>query len=318
MASRPPGEIQSEAAKRVEEGYREIVVTGVLVGAYGQDLPSPSMDLADLLLMLARVPGVARVRLSSIEPTQVTDRLLDAFAAEPRLCRHLHIPLQSGDSAVLRAMNRPYDQEFYLDRCRVAYARIPDLALTTDILVGFPGEDRAAFVRTLDVVRATGYARAHIFRYSPRPNTPAASLKQLPDAEKEARSHELAAVCREVQRHFIGRHLGRTMDVLVEGKESLRGPADGDAGGPEEPPAGGGFAGPGSSGGLLSGYTSNYIRVQFTGGSGLVGRIVPVHLLEPSADGAIGTAGGDHFAPLEAPPDADFLPLAVFSATASL
>src|SRR5262249_11142413 len=170
MASRPLAEVVAEVEKRAEQGYREIVITGVLVGAYGQDRairssghegirPSGEVfalpddlttqrpddlhaDLADLLLRLAQVPGIARVRLSSIEPTQVTDRLLDAFASEPKLCRHLHIPLQSGDAGILKAMNRPYDQAFYLDRCRLAYAKIPGLAITSDIMVGFPGEDR--------------------------------------------------------------------------------------------------------------------------------------------------------------------------------
>src|SRR5579871_5605898 len=200
MHSRPVEELVAEVERRVEQGYREIVITGVLVGAYGQDgfVPIPgadlprivlqdaacpqTTDLADLLLLLAQTPGIERVRLSSIEPTQVTDRLLEAFASEPKLCRHLHIPLQSGDSGVLAAMNRPYDQEFYLERCRRAYAKIPDLALTSDIMVGFPGEDRAAFESTLHVVRTVGYARAHLFRYSPRPNTPAANLpNQVPD-----------------------------------------------------------------------------------------------------------------------------------------
>lgn len=348
MMSRPLDEIVQEAEKRAEQGYRELVVTGVLVGAYGQDnfvsipnaelpraevdqrqsnriplagddscdRPSTQIDLAGCLLRLARVPGIERVRLSSIEPTQVTDRLLAAFASEPRLCRHLHIPLQSGDSGVLRAMNRPYDKEFYLERCREAYRAIPDLAITSDIMVGFPGEDRAAFESTLDVMQRVGYARAHLFRYSPRPNTPAAGFAaQVSEQEKEARSKELAAACRETQQRFIQRFIGRTLDVLVEGKET--GPQNGesDAGEsgndqhdritPETESAG--------SGGLLGGYTSNYIRVEFTGGSHLAGKVTGVRLLETSASGAIGEIGGAHFGPLEAPPDADFIPLASFA-----
>lgn len=347
MLSRPINEIVAEVEERVAQGYREIVITGVLVGAYGQDgfvpVPGRSLprsaylqtvglhaaatvtpdtaplssgpDLADLLPRLARVSGIERVRLSSIEPTQVSDRLLDAFASEPILCRHLHIPLQSGDSGVLAAMNRPYDAEFYLDRCRAAYARIPDLAITADIMVGFPGEDRQAFQNTLDMAESVGYARAHLFRYSPRPNTPAADLRdQVPDQEKEARGKELAAVCRETQQRFIRKHLGRTLEVLVEGKEKPR--AEMSAGTDGDAHADSGDAcSDADAGGLLSGYTSNYIRVQFTGGSHLIGRVVRVRLIEPSADGAIGEAGGAHFGPLEAPPDADFIPLATFNAT---
>lgn len=347
MRSRPLMEIVAEAERLAAQGYREIVITGVLVGAYGQEpgfgsvsvvetgsslvsvappLParghwSPDFayarpDLADLLLRLAQVEGIERVRLSSIEPTQVTDRLLDAFAQEPKLCRHLHIPLQSGDTSILRAMNRPYDQAFYLERCAAAYARIPDLAITADIMVGFPGEDRAAFENTLHVAREVGYARAHLFRYSPRPNTPAATFAaQVSDEEKEARSRELAAVCRETQQAFIQRHLGQTLDVLVEGKEgpkaalSDEGATGNDGHAPVNTEAGGNMAVS-----LLGGYTSNYIRVQFTGGSHLIGSVVKAHLIEPTADGAIGEVGGAHFGPQEAPPDADFIPLATFTA----
>ncbi len=333
MLSRPVEEIVAEVERRAAQGFKEIVITGVLVGAYGQDRFQPipgkdlprlpvhgethvgTPDLADLLLRLAEVPGIERVRLSSIEPTQVTDRLLDAFAAQPKLCRHLHIPLQSGDSGVLADMNRPYDQEFYLDRCRAAYERIPDLAITSDIMVGFPGEDRAAFESTLHVVSTVGYARAHLFRYSPRPNTPAAERRdQVSDAEKEARSQELTAACRESQARFIQRYLGRELEVLVEGKESAGRSADetGESGNDGNEPVG--STSRSDSFGLLSGYTSNYIRVQFTGGSHLIGTIAKARLLEPTPDGAIGEVGGAHFGPLEAPPDAEFLPLATFNA----
>jgi threonylcarbamoyladenosine tRNA methylthiotransferase MtaB len=337
MVSRPLAEVVAEVERLAEQGYKEVVITGVLVGAYGQDGKTghreqglgnsndptpctlhPAPDLAALLLRLAQVPGIARVRLSSIEPTQVTDRLLDAFAAEPKLCRHLHIPLQSGDSGVLRAMNRPYDQAFYLDRCRSACACIPDLAITADIMVGFPGEDRAAFENTLAVVREVGYARAHLFRYSPRPNTPAADFPhQVTEEEKEARSRELAAACRETQQRFIQRHLGRTLEVLVEGREKSRPEAENGASGNDGhlPVETGAASGPES--GLLGGYTSNYIRVQFTGGTHLIGRVVRARLLEPTGDGAIGEVGGAHFGPQEAPPDADFIPLATFTASVS-
>ncbi len=339
MVSRPLAEVIAEVERLAAQGNREIVITGVLVGAYGQDLrlgrpdtlsllselpyapadaAHPAPDLADLLRRLAQVEGIERVRLSSIEPTQVTDKLLDAFATEPKLCPHLHIPLQSGDTGILKAMNRPYDQAFYLDRCRAAYARIPDLAITSDIMVGFPGEDRAAFENTLKVVRAVGYARAHLFRYSPRPNTPAAALKaQVPDAEKEARSKELAAACRETQQRFIQRYLGRTPAVLVEGKEasgSAEPSEEGASGNDGHAPIVVGTPEADRAHGLLSGYTGNYIRVQFTGSSRLIGKIVPVRLLEATGDGALGDAGGAHFGPHEAPPDADFLPLATFIA----
>lgn len=287
MASRPVAEIVAEVERMAEQGYREIVITGVLVGSYGPETGSSGPDLAGLLRRLARIPGIERIRLSSIEPTQVTESLLEAFASEPKLCNHLHIPLQSGDSRILAAMNRPYDQAFYLRLCEEAYRRLPDLAITSDIMVGFPGEDRAAFENTIHVVRTVGFARAHIFRYSPRPGTPAAERKDaVPEEEKEARSQELAAVCRQTQQSYIARYLGRTLNVLVEGKEK--------------------------EGGLLSGYTENYIRVFFTGGSHLIGTVTPVRLLEPMGDGAVGETAD------VTQPEADIIPLTVVSRAMAL
>ncbi len=263
MRSRPLDELLNEARQLADQGFRELVITGVLVGSYGEATGSGGADLAELLAALTHVPGIERVRLSSIEPTQVTPSLLNAFAENPKLCSHLHIPLQSGDSQVLQAMNRPYDQDFYLNLCETAYRRIPDLAVTTDIIVGFPTEDRAAFEQTLQVVDTVGFARAHIFRYSPRPGTPASGFANpVSEAEKEARSQELSERCRLSQQRFIGRYIGAKLGVLVEGKEA--------------------------AGGLLAGYTSNYIRVQLTGGSHLIGAVCPVHIIEPAADGAIG------------------------------
>ncbi len=331
MASRPLEELLDEAASRAREGYREIVVTGVLVGAYGQDsLMRPGAahhwkagdemltpDLAELLVKLAQVPGIERVRLSSIEPTQISDRLLQAFASEPKLCRHLHIPLQSGDNTILEAMNRPYDRDFYMERCSTAQQLMPDIAITADIMVGFPGEDEPAFENTLSVVNTVGFARAHIFRYSPREGTPASSFNnQVPEPVKEARSKALAAACASAQQRFISRFLHTDLEVLVEGKQPNSSAAEGVSGndGNEQDNHGSDHA----STNLLSGYTSNYIRVQFTGGSHLVGTVTTVHLTEPTNDGAIGEVGGAHFGPMEAPPDATFMPLGKFHGTLPL
>ena len=283
MVSRPESEIVAEVEKMADQGYREIVITGVLVGDYGPDSGSEGPDLAKILLRLARIPGIERVRLSSIEPTQVTDSLLNAFAEEPRLCNHLHIPLQSGDTQILRAMNRPYDQDFYLRLCESAYRKLPDLAVTSDIMVGFPREGRAEFESTIHVARTVGFARAHLFRYSPRPGTPAADMPdQVTDEEKQSRSEELAAVCRETQQRYIARYLGKRLNVLVEGKEK--------------------------DGGLLSGYTENYIKAIFTGGSHLIGTVTAVQLLEPTSDGALGEAAASY------QPEADIIPITLVTA----
>ena len=283
MGSRRESEIVAEVEKMADQGYREIVITGVLVGAYGPDSGSNGPDLAKILLRLARIPGIERVRLSSIEPTQVTESLLNAFAEEPRLCNHLHIPLQSGDTRILCAMNRPYDQEFYLRLCEFAYRKLPDLAITSDIMVGFPGEGRAEFESTIHVARTVGFARAHLFRFSQRPGTPAADMpNQVSDEEKQARSEELAAVCRDTQQRYIARYLGKRLNVLVEGKDR--------------------------DGGLLSGYTENYIKAIFTGGSHLIGTVTAVQLLEPTTDGALGEAAASY------QPEADIIPITLVTA----
>ncbi|GIV17585.1 MAG: tRNA (N(6)-L-threonylcarbamoyladenosine(37)-C(2))-methylthiotransferase MtaB [Armatimonadota bacterium] len=273
MFSRPYTEVLEEIRRLVDEGFKEVVLTGVLIGSYGEDTGSGGPDLASLLQHMARIDGLERIRISSIELTQVTDRLIEVCASEPKVCPHLHIPLQSGDDRILQAMNRPYRQQDVLTLAEKLYSRIPDLAITTDIMVGFPGEDEAAFRETCNVVERVQYARAHIFRFSQRPGTPAAQMEgQVPEAEKERRSHELAELCRKYRERFITARLGRTLRVLVEGKQD--------------------------KGGLMKGLTDNYIPVEFAGGAHLSGQLVWVRLLELGDEGALGelvtTSSGGH------------------------
>ena len=273
MFSRPYQEVLDEVRRLVDEGFKEVVLTGVLIGSYGEETGSGGPDLAELIQQMARIEGLERIRISSIELTQVTDRLIEVCANEPKVCPHLHIPLQSGDDQVLQAMNRPYRQQDVLRLAEKLYSKIADLAITTDILVGFPGEHEEAFRQTCRVVEQVQYARAHIFRYSPRPGTPAASMDdQIPDSEKERRSHTLAELCRTYRERFVAARLGRTMRVLVEGKQSKDG--------------------------LMKGLTDNYIPVEFAGGAQLAGQLVWVRLLELTDDGALGelvsTFSGGH------------------------
>jgi threonylcarbamoyladenosine tRNA methylthiotransferase MtaB len=273
MFSRPYEEVLDEIRRLVDEGFKEVVLTGVLIGSYGEETGSGGPNLAELLQRMARTDGLERIRISSIELTQVTDRLIDVCASEPKVCPHLHIPLQSGDDRILQAMNRPYRQQDVLALAEKLYSRIPDLAITTDIMVGFPGEDETAFQQTCKVVEAVQYARAHIFRFSPRPGTPAAQMEdQLPDHEKERRSQQLANLCRRYRERFVAARLGRTVRVLVEGKQG--------------------------KGGLMRGLTDNYIPVEFAGGAHLAGQLVWVRLLETTDEGALGelvtTSSGGH------------------------
>lgn len=241
MVSRPANELVAEAAKMAEMGYREIVLTGVLIGAYGPDSGSGGMDFEQLLLELQReVPGV-RFRISSIEMRQVTPGLAEMIASpESRIVPHLHIPLQAGDTQVLRDMNRPYTQADYLDLCDRLYRTIPDLSLTTDIMVGFPTETDERFMSTVHVCEQARYLKIHAFRFSPRFGTPADAFGDPISApEKQRRAAVLAEISARTGSEHAKRFVGRTMRVLVEGKTTKDG--------------------------LLEGLTDNYLTVQFAG-----------------------------------------------------
>lgn len=213
--SRPLESAVAEARRLAENGYREIVLTGVHLGSYGRDLAGRSL-LPDLVERLLAVPGLARVRLSSIEANEVSDPLLDLMAADPRFCPHLHLPLQSGDDAILRAMRRRYNARQFLGACERAAERVPDPGLTTDVIVGFPGETEAHFENTMEICRRAGFHRIHIFPYSRRRGTDAAALPDLPWRVKKERLHRLEALGAELTDRYAGRFLGRNVEVLVE------------------------------------------------------------------------------------------------------
>ncbi len=266
LVSRPADEIVSEAAALGRDGTREIVVTGVCVGAYGPDTGSGGPDLAELLLEIADQPGVARVRLSSIQPIEVTDALIEAFASHPNLCPHLHLSCQSGDDAVLERMNRPYDTAFYKNLVQRLRAAIPDVAITTDLIVGYPGETRQEHENTLRFAEEVAFQRTHVFRYSPRPRTHAETLPDNVAHEEKVRRHaELQAIVERTNQEFAERYIGETLPVLVEGRE-----------------------GGSSGGGNLSGHTTHYIKVVFPGPRELTGQIVPVRLTGVTGSGATG------------------------------
>ncbi len=169
--SRPIGSVLAELRFLAEFGYREIVLTGIRLGSYHCD----GVDLPGLVVKAAEIEGIERVRLSSVEPWEVDDALLDAVG-HPKVCRHLHIPLQSGDDDVLRRMNRPYDRGAYLDIVSKVRDRIPGIGITTDVIVGFPGEMDRAFVNTCEVIERAGFTRLHVFRFSARKRTAAAAM----------------------------------------------------------------------------------------------------------------------------------------------
>ncbi len=216
--SRPASAILGEVAERVALGQPEMVMTGISVGDYRD--PEDGLELGELMVQVARVPGVERVRLSSVEVIHVKDSLLDALVSEPKVCPHLHVPMQSGDDAVLEAMGRHYTSSEYVEhvaRVRRAGGARGGINVTTDVIVGFPTEDEAAFARTLDAVDAAGITRVHVFPYSPRPGTVAAALgDRVAPAEKKRRSQVLRGRSELRSRMHRTARLGRRQRVLID------------------------------------------------------------------------------------------------------
>jgi threonylcarbamoyladenosine tRNA methylthiotransferase MtaB len=211
--SRAAAAVLDEVRRRAGQGHPEVVLTGINLGCFRDR--EAGMRLEDLILAAAEVPGIGRVRLSSIEVNHLTDRLLDAFA-HPRVAPHLHVPMQSGDDGVLRAMRRRYDAAGYLRAVERARARVPGLNVTADVIVGHPAEDEAAFARTLELVRRAGLGSVHVFPYSPRPDTCDAGHDPVTPAAKRARSRRLRELAdrQALRRRRAAR--GRPAVVLVE------------------------------------------------------------------------------------------------------
>jgi threonylcarbamoyladenosine tRNA methylthiotransferase MtaB len=209
--SRPAEAVLGEIRRRVAQGHREVVLTGINLGCYRDR--AAGYKLPRLIREAGAVPGLARLRISSIEVNHVDDELVAAFRETPTVSRHLHVPLQSGDDAVLSAMRRRYSAATYLRR--LAPLR-EELNLTTDVIVGFPAEDEAAFERTLDVVSQAGITKVHVFPYSPRPGTATAAEDPVPPHLKKERGARLRAVSREACRERWMRKLGADDLVLVD------------------------------------------------------------------------------------------------------
>ncbi len=256
--SRPASAVLAEVRRRVEHGQPEMVMTGISVGDYRD--PERGLELGELMIEVANVPGVQRVRLSSVEVLHVKDSLLAALASEPKVCPHLHVPMQSGDDAVLRAMGRHYGAEEYLRRIAALRAEVPECNVTTDVIVGFPTEDEAAFDRTLAAVDAAGISRVHVFSYSPRPGTAASAFgDRVAAADKKRRSQELRGHSEVRSRHHRAAKLGTRQRVLVDKVADTQ----------------------------CSGYTADYTRCYLAPAAAGRGRLVDVVCEELHADGIV-------------------------------
>ena len=222
LYSLPAKKAIDETKRLSDQGYSELVLTGVNLGAYGNDLPE-TQTLSELISLIAPIQGIARIRLSSVEPTEITGELIDEISSNNKVCRHLHIPLQSGSDEILQRMNRKYRaaEYYYLLNCLLE--RVPGIALTTDVIVGFPGETEAHFLHTLSLVERLGFSRLHVFKYSPRRGTPAAGFSgQVPANVKEERSRRLIALGEELAARYRASFIGRIVQVLFE-KETAPG-----------------------------------------------------------------------------------------------
>jgi len=228
--SRDPGELVSEIERLAADGVREVTLLGQNVNSYGRDLPRESKtSFSELLRAIDAVDGVERIRYTSPHPKDMREDVIRAHAELPALCEHIHLPLQSGSSRILKAMRRTYNRERYMDRVALIREHVPDCAITTDIIVGFPGETDEDFEQTLEVVEETRYDGAFTFIYSPRRGTEAADLPdQVPHDVKRERMERLVELVQRIQLERAQRFVGRTMEVLVEGPsrtdpEKLRG-----------------------------------------------------------------------------------------------
>ena len=217
--SRRPEDILAECRCLVENGCREITLLGQNVNSYGKDLDC-GMDFADLLTAIAAIPGDFLIRFMTSHPRDASRKLFEAMAASPKIAKQLHLPFQSGSSRVLKAMNRHYDREQYLDKALTAKAIMPDLVLTSDVIVGFPGETEEEFEETLSLIRQVRYDSLFTFIFSPREGSPAAKMEDpTPKEEKNRRFDRLCALQNEISQEIHASYIGRTFRCLVDGQE---------------------------------------------------------------------------------------------------
>ncbi len=217
--SRPPDDVVAEVERLAADGVREVTLLGQNVNSYGRDLRGDERaSFAELLAMVDAIDGIDRLRYTSPHPKDMREDVIRAHAELPALCEHIHLPLQSGSSRILKAMRRTYDRGRYLDRVAMICEHVPDCALTTDVIVGFPGETEDDFEQTLEVVEQVGYDSAFTFIFSPRRGTAAADLSdQVPHAVKRERMERLVELVQRRATERSQRFVGRTMEVLVEG-----------------------------------------------------------------------------------------------------
>lgn len=255
VRSRPVDDVENEVRRLVENGYTEIALTGIHLGAYGKDLEArDGGGLITVLRKLEKITGLRRIRISSLESYEVTEDLISMVADSERICPHFHLPIQSGDDYILGRMNRRYSVNEYLSLLDAIRSRIELPSLTTDVIVGFPGEEDAHFNNTVITSRRAGFSRVHVFPYSVRSGTAAAKMKDRCSVTTiGGRRRVMGVVADELAMKYRENFAGKRLEVLVESRH------DGEDGGT-----------------MLCGYTERYVKVVFGGGDDMVNRIVTV------------------------------------------
>lgn len=262
VRSRLPEDVIDEVKRLSDNGFKEVVLTGIHIASYGRDLKN--ITLLELIEQIHAVQGIERIRLGSLEPKTITPEFVQKIKTLYKLCPHFHISLQSGCDETLKRMNRKYTTQEYMNVVKLLRENINDVALTTDVMTGFPGETDEEFKKTCDFLEQVRFMKMHIFKFSPRKGTPAATYKdQVAPEKKEQRSRVLLDMSQRLSLEFNKRYLGKTMPVLfeqeVKGKE-----------------------------GYYEGLTANYIQVLCSGDESLKGKIKAVRLADVTADGIMG------------------------------
>ncbi len=260
IRSREPQEVLAEVKRLADNGFKEVVLTGIHVASYGKDRRDTS--LLEILQQVHEVEGIERIRFSSIEPNVVTEEFAKAMSELPKVCDHFHLSLQSGCDKTLKEMNRKYDTEKYRQAAATLRKYLPHVALTTDIIVGFPGETEEDFQASYDFAKEIGFAKIHVFPYSPKRGTPAAARKdQLPNAVKSERSHKLIALSDQMAADFLREYVGQDVEVLYE-----RMVEDG----------------------VYEGHTTNYIKVRGRSEKDLTNQICKTHITKAEGEELFG------------------------------
>ena len=249
VRSRSKDSVLNQASRLVANGYVEIVLTGIHTAGYGEDLEDYSFY--DLLVDLVKIEGLKRLRISSIETSQISDEIIDLIGSNEIIVDHLHVPLQAGCDETLKRMNRKYTTNQYLEKINKIRSYLPNIAFTTDVIVGFPGETDEEFDKTYDFIKKVNYSELHVFPYSPRKNTPAAKMpNQVNDHIKHDRANRLLALSKELNRDFALKQIGKSLKVLFEKR-------DGD---------------------YLIGHASDYLKVKVKTDRDMIGEIVDIRI----------------------------------------